>query len=91
MYLKILGEILFAPVDLVQDMFFGIIGIGMFAVCGGLILANRMKSQSLPPRTGDHTAAVIQGFLSLFCALVLLFDLSLAYLDSEEFDDEASV
>lgn len=81
---------MFAPVDLVQDMFFGIIGIGMFAVCGGMVLANRMKSQSLP-RTGDHTAAVIQGSLSLFCSLILLFDLSLAYLDSEEFDDEASV
>lgn len=81
---------MYAPVDLVQDMFFGIIGIGMFAVCGGMILVNRMKSQALP-RTGDHSAAVTQGCLSLVCALVLLFDLSLAYLDSEEFDDEASV
>ncbi|XP_050346142.1 uncharacterized protein LOC126770675 [Nymphalis io] len=87
---EIVGEMLFAPLDLVQDMYFGILGIGLFSVSGGLVLSARTKT-SIYPRTGDHNAALIVGSLSVLNALLMLFDLSLAYMDSEQFDEDASV
>ena len=81
---------LFAPLDLVQDIYFGIIGVGLNSVCGGLILSARTKP-SLYRHTGDHTAALVVGSLAILNAVVMFFDLSLAYLDSEQFDDETSV
>ncbi|XP_045771448.1 uncharacterized protein LOC123871601 isoform X2 [Maniola jurtina] len=87
---EIVGEIIIAPLDLVQDMFFGMVGVVLFSISGGLILSARTKS-SIYPRTGNHTIALVTGSLAVLNALVMLFDLSLAYLDSEQFDDEASV
>lgn len=81
---------LFAPLDLVQDMYFGIIGVGLFSVSGGLVLSARVKG-TVAPRTGDHYAALLAASLSILNAVFMLFDLSLAYLDSEEFDEDASV
>ncbi|KPI93048.1 hypothetical protein RR46_14269, partial [Papilio xuthus] len=86
---EIVGEMLFAPLDLVQDMYFGILGVGLYSVSGGMVLAARTHDPSYP-RTGNHTAALVAAALALVNAFVMLFDLSLAYLDSEEFDDEAS-
>lgn len=80
---------LFAPLDLVQDMYFGILGVGLFSVSGGLILSGRTRGSEFV-RTGDYTAAMIVGSLAIINAFIMLFDLSLAYLDSEEFE-EASV
>lgn len=77
-----------APLDLVQDMYFGILGMGLFSVSGGLILSARNRD-SLYPRTGDRTFALIYGSLAILTAVIMLFDLSLAYLDSEEFDEES--
>ncbi|XP_028160066.1 uncharacterized protein LOC135075009 isoform X2 [Ostrinia nubilalis] len=85
---EIIGEMIFAPLDLVQDMYFGILGIGLFTVSGGLVLSSRVKPAAYP-RTGDHTAAMIAGSLAITNAFIMLFDLSLAYLDSEEFDEES--
>ncbi|XP_022128791.1 uncharacterized protein LOC111002841 [Pieris rapae] len=87
---EIVGEILLAPLDLVQDMYFCMVGMGLFGVSGGLVLSARTKGSPYP-RTGDHNAALIAGSLAVLTALVMLFDLSLAYLDSEQYDDEASV
>ncbi|XP_034830980.1 uncharacterized protein [Maniola hyperantus] len=87
---EIVGEMIFAPLDLVQDMYFGIVGVVLFSMSGGLILSARTKS-SIYPRTGNQTIALVTGSLAVLNALVMLFDLSLAYLDSEQFDDEASV
>ncbi|XP_038212298.1 uncharacterized protein LOC119832666 [Zerene cesonia] len=87
---EIVGEMLFAPLDLVQDMYFGIVGVGLFAISGGFVLSARTKSTPYW-RTGDHNAALLAGSLAIVNAFVLLFDLSLAYLDSEQYDDEASV
>lgn len=88
--LNVLGEILFAPLDLVQDMFFGILGMGLFSVSGGLVLSARLKWSPIP-RTGDHTMALLAGSLAIGNAVLMLIDLSLAYLDTDEYDDEASV
>lgn len=79
-----------APLDLVQDMYFGMVGIALFAVSGGITISARTKP-SIYPRTGDSTIALVAGSLAVVNALVMLFDLSLAYLDSEQFDDEVSV
>ncbi|CAH2037238.1 unnamed protein product, partial [Iphiclides podalirius] len=87
---EIVGEMIFAPLDLVQDMYFGILGVGLYSVCGGLVLAARTHDPSYP-RTGDPTAALVSASLAIVNALVMLFDLSLAYLDSEEYDEEASI
>ncbi|XP_073944784.1 uncharacterized protein isoform X1 [Choristoneura fumiferana] len=87
---EIIGEMIFAPLDLVQDMYFGILGMGLFSVCGGLVLAARLPKATYP-RTGDQTAAVVAGSLAIINAVLMFLDISLAYLDSEEFDDEASV
>ncbi|CAK1547312.1 unnamed protein product [Leptosia nina] len=87
---EIVGEILLAPLDLVQDMYFGLLGMGLFAVSGGLVLSARTKT-TLIPRTGDHNVALFAGSLAALNAIVMLFDLSLAYLDSEQYDDDASV
>ncbi|XP_023945934.1 uncharacterized protein LOC112051499 [Bicyclus anynana] len=87
---EIVGEMIFAPLDLVQDMYFGIIGVILFSVCGGLVLGAR-NTPSLYPRTGDNTIALVAGSLAFLNALVMLMDLTLAFLDSEQFDDEASV
>lgn len=81
---------IFAPLDLVQDMYFGLLGVGLFSVSGGLLLSARTKP-SIYRHTGDHTTALIVGSLAIFNAVVMFFDLSLAYLDSEQFDDETSV
>ncbi|XP_072931861.1 uncharacterized protein [Epargyreus clarus] len=86
---EIIGEMLFAPLDLVQDMYFGILGVGLFSVSGGLILSGRTRGSEYV-RTGDYYIAMILGSLAVINAFVMLFDLSLAYLDSEEFE-EASV
>lgn len=80
---------IFAPLDLVQDMYFGMLGIILFSVSGGIVLSTR--SSYYYPLTGDSTIALIVGYLAILNAVVMLFDLSLAYLDSEQFDDEASV
>lgn len=88
--LNILGEMLFAPLDLVQDMYFGMLGVALFSVSGGLVLAARIKSSPYP-RTGDCNAAYLGAALAILNAVFMLFDLSLAYLDSEEYDEEASV
>ncbi|XP_059047171.1 uncharacterized protein LOC131842609 isoform X2 [Achroia grisella] len=87
---EIIGEIIFSPLDLVQDMYFGILGTGFFAISGGLVLSSRIRGSSYP-RTGDYNAALLCGSLAILNALIMLFDLSLAYLDSEEFDEETSV
>ncbi|XP_026754115.1 uncharacterized protein LOC113514272 [Galleria mellonella] len=87
---EIVGEMIFSPLDLVQDMYFGILGTGFFAASGGLVLSSRARGSSYP-RTGDHTAALLCGSLAVLNAIIMLFDLSLAYLDSEEFDEETSV
>ncbi|CAG9584791.1 unnamed protein product [Danaus chrysippus] len=87
---EIVGEMIFAPLDLVQDMYFGMLGVGLFSVSGGLVLSSRTRTVT-HPKTGDPTAAMLMGAISVLNAFVLLFDLSLAYLDSEQFDDEASV
>lgn len=81
---------LFAPLDLVQDMYFGMLGVALFSVSGGLVLSARVKG-SLCPRTGDYNAALLAASLAILNAVFMLFDLSLAYLDSEEYDEEASV
>ncbi|KAL0841404.1 hypothetical protein ABMA28_015097 [Loxostege sticticalis] len=85
---EIVGEMIFAPLDLVQDMYFGILGMGLFTISGGLVLSSRVKPSAYP-RTGDHTIAMIVGSLAIVEAFIMLFDLSLAYLDSEEFDEES--
>ncbi|CAH2106226.1 unnamed protein product [Euphydryas editha] len=87
---EIIGEMIFAPLDLVQDMYFGVLGVVLFSVSGGLVLSARTKT-SMYPRTGDPNAALIVGALAVLNALLMLFDLSLAYMDSEQFDDEVSV
>ncbi|KAI5651787.1 hypothetical protein NE865_00124 [Phthorimaea operculella] len=87
---EIVGEMLFAPLDLVQDIYYGIIGLALYGVCGCMILSARLRD-SVIPRTGDPTAALLLGGASLLTAIVMFFDLTLAYLDSEEFDDEASI
>ncbi|CAG9786057.1 unnamed protein product [Diatraea saccharalis] len=79
---------IFAPLDLVQDMYYGILGIALFAISGGLVLSARTRP-SLYPRTGDPTLALIGGSLAIANAFMMLFDLSLAYLDSEEFEEES--
>lgn len=81
---------IFAPLDLVQDIYFGLIGIALFSVSGGLVLSSRVRGSSYP-KTGDPTAALLSGSLAILNAVIMLFDLSLAYLDSEEYDDETSV
>lgn len=81
---------LFAPLDLVQDMYFGMLGVVLFSVSGGLVLSARVKG-SVYPRTGDYNAALLGASLAIMNAVFMLFDLSLAYLDSEEYDEEASV
>lgn len=81
---------IFAPLDLVQDMYFGILGVGLNSVCGGLVLAARVHDSPYP-RTGDQTAALVAASLAIVNAVLMLFDLSLAYLDSEEYDEEASI
>ncbi|CAH0723280.1 unnamed protein product, partial [Brenthis ino] len=86
---EIVGEMIFAPLDLVQDMYFGMLGIILFSVSGGIVLSTRAYSYNYP-LTGDSTTALIVGYLAILNAVVMLFDLSLAYLDSEQFDDEAS-
>lgn len=88
--LNILGEMLFAPLDLVQDMYFGILGVALFSVSGGLVLSARIKTAPYP-RTGDYNAALLGAAIAILNAVFMLFDLSLAYLDSEEYDEEASV
>lgn len=88
--LNVLGEMLFAPLDLVQDMYFGMLGVALFSVSGGLVLSARVRT-SMYPRTGDSNAAILAASLALLNAVFMLFDLSLAYLDSEEYDEEASV
>lgn len=90
MHEMVLGEMLLAPVDLVQDMYFGLLGMALFSVSGGLVLSARVRGSSFP-RTGDHNAAVLAGSLAVVNASLMLFDLILAYVDSEEYDDEASV
>ncbi|CAG5050028.1 unnamed protein product [Parnassius apollo] len=70
-------------------MYFGILGVGLYTVSGALVLAARTRD-SVYPRTGDQTSALVAGSLAIINAFVMLFDLSLAYLDSEEFDEEAS-
>ncbi|KAG6450253.1 uncharacterized protein LOC115443594 isoform X2 [Manduca sexta] len=87
---EIVGEMIFAPLDLVQDIYFDLLGATLFSVSGGMVLSARVKD-SVYPRTGDHNAALLAGSLAILNAFLMLFDLSLAYLDSEEFDDEASV
>ncbi|XP_021192260.1 uncharacterized protein LOC110377628 isoform X2 [Helicoverpa armigera] len=87
---EIVGEMLFAPLDLVQDMYFGMLGVALFSVSGGLVLSARVKG-SVFPRTGDSNAALLAASLAILNAVFMLFDLSLAYLDSEEYDEEASV
>ncbi|XP_022831202.1 uncharacterized protein LOC111359786 isoform X2 [Spodoptera litura] len=87
---EIVGEMLFAPLDLVQDMYFGMLGVALFSVSGGLVLSARVRT-SVYPRTGDSNAAILAASLALLNAVFMLFDLSLAYLDSEEYDEEASV
>ncbi|XP_075974012.1 uncharacterized protein LOC142975167 [Anticarsia gemmatalis] len=87
---EIVGEMLLAPLDLVQDMYFGILGVGMFATSGSMVMSNRVKN-SLYPRMGDHNSAILLASLSLLNALFMFLDLSMAYFDSEEFDEEASV
>lgn len=81
---------MFAPLDLVQDMYFGLLGIALFSLSGGLVLSSRIKGVPYP-RTGDRVVAMVMGSISVAIALIFFFDLSLAYLDSEEYDDEASV
>lgn len=81
---------LFAPLDLVQDMYYGMLGVALFSVSGGLVVAARTKASPYP-RTGDSNAAFLCAALAFLNAVFMLFDLSLAYLDSEEFDEEASV
>ncbi|XP_061713128.1 uncharacterized protein LOC133521982 isoform X1 [Cydia pomonella] len=87
---EIVGEMIFAPLDLLQDMYFGIVGMIMFSVCGGLVLSARLKP-SIVPRTGDPTAGTIAASLALLNALLMFLDLSMGYLDSEEFNEETSV
>ncbi|XP_049869405.1 uncharacterized protein LOC126369155 [Pectinophora gossypiella] len=87
---EIIGECLFAPVDLVQDIYFGIVGMALFSASGGKVLSARVKEHPFP-RTGDYGAAVVCGCVALLVAVVLLFDVSLAYLDSEEYDEDVSV
>ncbi|KAM3961031.1 uncharacterized protein ACR2FA_004804 [Aphomia sociella] len=87
---EIIGEMIFSPLDLVQDMYFGVLGTVLFAVSGGLVLSSRIHGSSYP-RMGDHNAGLLCGSLAVLNALIMLFDLSLAYLDSEEFDEGTSV
>ncbi|XP_045448875.1 uncharacterized protein LOC123657360 [Melitaea cinxia] len=87
---EIIGEMIFAPLDLVQDMYFGVLGVVLFSLSGGLVLSARTKA-SMYPRTGDPNAALIVGALAVLNALLMLFDLSLAYMDSEQFDEDVSV
>lgn len=81
---------IFAPLDLVQDVFFGMLGIALFSVSGGLIISAKVQG-SLYPKTGDSHLPLLAGSFAIINAVVMLLDLSLAYLDSEEYDDEASV
>lgn len=81
---------LFAPLDLVQDMYFGILGVCLFSATGGLVMSARTRG-SVYPKTGDHNAALLLASISILNAVFMFFDLSLAYLDSEEFDEETSV
>ncbi|XP_053608016.1 uncharacterized protein LOC128673887 isoform X2 [Plodia interpunctella] len=85
---EIIGEMIFAPLDLVQDMFFGILGVGLFITSGGFVIAGRNRKSSCP-RTGDHLGAMVCGSISIATGIIMFFDLSLAYLDSEEFEEEA--
>ncbi|XP_004932514.2 uncharacterized protein LOC101743423 isoform X2 [Bombyx mori] len=87
---EIVGEMIFAPLDLVQDMYFGLLGATLFSTSGGLVLSARVRGATYP-RTGDHNAALLAGSLAVVNAFIMIFDLTLAYMDSEEFDDEASV
>ncbi|XP_028026949.1 uncharacterized protein LOC114240573 [Bombyx mandarina] len=87
---EIVGEMIFAPLDLVQDMYFGLLGATLFSTSGGLVLSARVRGAAYP-RTGDHNAALLAGSLAVVNAFIMIFDLTLAYMDSEEFDDEASV
>nr|XP_037872719.1 uncharacterized protein LOC101743423 isoform X3 [Bombyx mori] len=84
------SEMIFAPLDLVQDMYFGLLGATLFSTSGGLVLSARVRGATYP-RTGDHNAALLAGSLAVVNAFIMIFDLTLAYMDSEEFDDEASV
>lgn len=85
-----LGEIIFAHIDLIQDIYFGIVGVILFSICGGLVLSARLKDTPYP-RTGDYYAALITGPLAILNAVMMLFDLILAYLDSEEYEDDVSI
>lgn len=80
----------FTPLDLVQDMFFGMLGVILFSISGGMVISNRVRATNIP-RTGDHNWALVLGGISITTAVFMLFDLALAYLDSEEFEDEASI
>ncbi|XP_041978283.1 uncharacterized protein LOC121732468 isoform X1 [Aricia agestis] len=79
---EIIGEMIFSPLDLVQDIYFGILGVGLFSVCGGIILCARTRTVPYL-RTGDYYVAITLGSVSILNSLIMLFDLSLAYLDSE--------
>ncbi|KOB69565.1 Uncharacterized protein OBRU01_16656 [Operophtera brumata] len=87
---EIIGEMIFAPLDLVQDVFFGTLGIALFATSGGLLISASYQGSSYP-KTGDSQVRLLVGSLAILNAVIMLFDLSLAYLDSEEYDEEASL
>lgn len=82
------GEVSISPLDLVQDMFFSILGVCLFSISGGLVLSGRVRGSPIP-RTGDHNTALIAGGIALLNAVIILFDLALAYIDSEEYDEES--
>ncbi|XP_037965175.2 uncharacterized protein LOC119691537 isoform X2 [Plutella xylostella] len=89
---EIIGELTFAPLDLVQDMYLSALGAVLFATSGGMTLAARLQGDApRAPRTGDAALATAGGGVALAAAALLALDLVLAYLDSEEYDEEASV
>lgn len=84
------GEMLLSPLDVVQDMFYGLIGSILYFTCAGKVLTCRLLDSGYP-RTGDVTSAVAMGGLAVACAVVMLLDMCLAYVDSEVYDEEGSV
>lgn len=87
------GELILSPVDLIQDMYFTLLGIVLYSTCGGLVLTRRLSSPPLytVPYTHDSSAAVLTAWLSLGTAAMMFLDLSVAYLDSEELEETPSV
>lgn len=87
------GELIFSPLDLVQDMYFTLLGVILYGTCGGLVLARRLGNPPpyTVPYTFDSSGALLTAWLSVATAAMLLLDLTLAYMDSEEFEETPSV